>query len=130
VASWAGCQVHVYNRTPERAQQLCERFRWCAKPVDDVGAIAGAHLVVNATPTGLRDDSFPIDPSMIAPTSAVLDLVYRRGETAWVRALRAHGHRAADGVGMLVEQGALAFQRWFSIEPDRAAMWQAINTAS
>jgi shikimate dehydrogenase len=57
----------------------------------------------------------------------VLDLVYRRGETAWVRAARARGHRALDGLDMLVEQGALAFVRWLGREPDRAAMRAAIS---
>jgi shikimate dehydrogenase len=130
VEMWPGCWVHVYNRTPERAESLCDRFRSCSEPVDDVGAIAGAQLIVNATSVGLRDDSFPMDPLTIAPESSVLDLVYRRGETAWVRALRANGHRTADGLVMLVEQGAIAFQRWFGIEPDRAAMWEAIATGS
>ena len=37
---------------------------------------------------------------------------------------RARGHRAATGCDMLLEQGALAFERWFGIEPDRDAMWR------
>jgi shikimate dehydrogenase len=57
----------------------------------------------------------------------VFDLVYRTGETAWVRGARNAGHRAADGEGMLIEQGALSFERWFGIEPDRNAMWRAMR---
>jgi shikimate dehydrogenase len=56
----------------------------------------------------------------------VMDLVYRRGETAWVRQARARGLRAVDGLPMLIEQGALAFERWFGEAPDRAAMWAAV----
>jgi shikimate dehydrogenase len=129
VEQWEGCWVHVYNRTPERAEQLCERFRTVAEPVDDVGAVAGAQLVVNATSVGLRDESFPMDPHLLAPNAAAIDLVYRRGETPWVRAVRAAGHRAADGITMLIEQGALAFECWFGAEPDRAAMWEAVRVA-
>ena len=121
-----GCRAYVFNRTIERARALCERFSAVAQPVDDVGAIAGAQIVVNATSVGLRDDAYPLDPNLIPTETPVLDLVYRRGETAWVRALRARGHRAADGLTMLIEQGALAFERWFGIEPDRAAMWEAV----
>jgi shikimate dehydrogenase len=127
VESWPGCSAHVYNRTPERARILCERFSTVSQPIDDVGVAAGADIVVNATPVGLRDDEFPIDPMMIAPTSAVIDLVYRRGETAWVRALRRSRIRACDGIGMLIEQGALAFERWFGIAPDRTVMSEAIR---
>lgn len=126
IESWPECRAHVYNRTPERARILCERFGSAAQPVDDAGAVGGAQLVVNATSVGLRDDSFPIDPALVAPGSAVIDLVYRPGETAWVRALRARGHRACDGLTMLVEQGAIAFEQWFGIVPDRSIMRHAV----
>jgi shikimate dehydrogenase len=122
-----GCRAYIYNRTPERARLLSERFRAVAQPVDDVGVIAGTQVVVNATSIGLRDDSFPLDPGLIPVTTFALDLVYRRGETAWVRALRARGHKAADGLTMLIEQGALAFERWFGVVPDRRAMWEAVS---
>ena len=100
-----------------------------ANPVDDIGSVAGAQLVVNATSVGLRDDAFPIDPSFIAPGAVVVDLVYRPGETAWVKAARARGHKSRDGIAMLVEQGALAFERWFGVTADRAAMWEAVRSA-
>jgi len=127
VETWPGCTVHVYNRTPERARLLCERFGAVAQPVDDVGVIAGAQLVVNATSIGIRDDAYPLSPSLIAPGAAVIDLVYRPGETAWIRALRARGHRACDGLPMLIEQGALAFERWFGVAPDREVMWRSVS---
>jgi shikimate dehydrogenase len=128
--SLPGCRAYVFNRTTERARELCARFSSVAQPVDDVGSIAGAQVVVNATSIGLRDDSYPLDPELIPIDTPVLDLVYRRGETAWVRALRTRGHRTADGLTMLIEQGALAFERWFGIEPDRAAMWEAVTRTS
>jgi shikimate dehydrogenase len=127
IESWDGCIAHVYKRTPERARILCERFGSVANPVDDIGAVAGAQLVVNATSVGLRDDAFPIDPALIAPGAVVVDLVYRPGETAWVRAARERGHKSRDGIAMLVEQGALAFERWFGVPADRAAMWEAVK---
>jgi shikimate dehydrogenase len=130
VESWPGCVAHVYNRTPERARLLCERFGSVAQPVDDAGVIAGAQLVVNATSVGLRDDRLPLDPALLAPDRAVVDLVYRPGETAFVRAARARGLRAVDGLPMLCEQGALAFERWFERPPDRDVMWQTLRERS
>jgi len=128
--TWRGAVVHVYNRTPERARALCERFGSAVQPVDDIGVIAGADLVVNATSVGLANDDVPIDVTLLAPTAAVLDLVYRRGGTSFVRQLRARGARAMDGLTMLVEQAAIAFERWFGVTPDRAAMWQAARDES
>ena len=120
----------MYDRTPERAWLLAERFGSVAQPVDDVGVIAGAQLVVNATTLGLRDDSLPIDVDLLPREPVVVDLVYRRGETAFVRAARARGLRAVDGLPMLCEQGALAFERWFDRSPDRAVMWRALTESS
>jgi shikimate dehydrogenase len=130
IEAWPGCSAHVYNRTPERARILCERFGPFAQPVDDIGVVAGAQLVVNATAVGLHDDAHPLDPMLIAPGSAVFDLVYRPGESAWTRAVRARGHAACDGLSMLIEQGAVAFERWFGFSPDRSVMWASVSATS
>ena len=62
-----------------------------------------------------------------ANTVTVLDLVYRPGETPWVQQARAAGHRAADGLTMLVEQGAAAWDGWFGRPADRRVMWSALR---
>jgi len=127
VESWPGCTAHVYNRTPERARTLCARFGAVAQPADDAGVIAGADLVVNATSVGLKDDAMPIDPALVRRDAVVIDLVYRPGETRFVRAMRERGARTGDGIAMLVEQAALAFEKWFGVTPDRARMWEAVR---
>jgi len=83
-------------------------------------------LIVNATPVGQQNDDMPIEISKIPKKAAVMDLVYRRGATPWVKAARKRGMRAADGLPMLIEQGALSFTRWFGREPDREAMRQSL----
>lgn len=120
-------EVRVYNRTMSRASQLAERFSPLARPVTTLAeALAGAALVVNATPVGLHGAALPVAIEHLPPDAAVFDLAYAAGETAWVRAARAAGHRAADGEGMLIEQGAIAFERWFGMPPDRNAMWKSL----
>jgi shikimate dehydrogenase len=130
IEGWAECQAIVLNRSRERARQLCARFQSVARPIDDAGELAQAQLVVNATSVGLRDDAIPIELSVLASEAAVLDLVYRAGETAWVREARARGHRALDGLTMLIEQGALSFEHWFGRVPDRSVMWKAVSDPS
>ena len=78
-------------------------------------------------PLGPHDDALPLDVASLPAASSVLDLAYRRGETRFVREARAAGHRAADGLTMLIEQGALSFERWFGVAPDRAAMRRAVE---
>jgi shikimate dehydrogenase len=87
-----------------------------------VEAVCESTLVVNATPVGLAGDAFPIEITAIPRDAAVMDLAYRAGRTPWVNAARAAGHRAADGLEMLIAQGAEAFERWFGRAPDRDAM--------
>jgi shikimate dehydrogenase len=125
--AWPGATVSIVARYAARAEALAQRF-------PDVGriekslkrALADAILIVNATPVGQHDDAQPIDVSNISKSTAVMDLVYRRGGTPWVKAARESGNRAADGLTMLLEQGALSFRRWFGIDPDREAMRQSL----
>jgi shikimate dehydrogenase len=125
---WPSPRVRVYSRTRERAAKLVKRFALDAEVVaSPEAATEKATLVVNATPVGLHDESMPVAVESLPKECAVLDLAYRTDETPLVRAARARGHRAADGLTMLVEQGALAFERWFGSQPDREAMWGAIS---
>lgn len=125
---WPNCYVGIWSRTADRSRALAGRFAGVAHAVATLEeAIADADVVVNATPVGLVDDAVPVDPRALRRGATVLDLVYRTGETVWVRQARARGLRAADGLAMLVEQGALAFERWLGIAPDRDAMWAALR---
>ena len=124
---WQNASVAIVARNADKAKKLARRFRDVAGVETSVEkAAAGATLIVNATPVGQHDDQQPMDVAMIDPTTAVFDLVYRRGGTPWVKAARKKGCPAADGLPMLLEQGALSFQRWFGIEPDREAIRQAL----
>jgi len=126
-----GCRdIVVSARTPERARRLAGRVAVPIRIVDSAeDAVQEASLVINATPVGLRDDAMPVPPSALAPHAAALDLVYRHGETAWVRACREADHMAEDGLRLLLEQGASAFECWFGQVAPRAVMWQALAAA-
>jgi shikimate dehydrogenase len=96
--------------------------------VDDAEAsVRDAALVVNATPAGLDGVAMPVAADAIGRDAVVLDMVVGPNETPFVRAARARGHRAADGLVMLLAQGALAFERWFGVAPDRDAMREAVG---
>ncbi len=128
VEGWGDAKVRLYNRHMARAENLARRFPDVASVASTLEeALAHATLVVNATPVGLRDHRHPVPIDALPGEAAVFDLVYRPEETAWVREAREAGHRAADGEGMLLEQGALAFECWFGRPPDRGAMWRALH---
>lgn len=124
---WSGASVRLYSRTQHRAEELVHRFKVPAEVVRSAESAAdGATLIINATPVGLRDDTVPVAVHALPKGSAVLDLAYRVGATAFVRDARARGHTAMDGLTMLLEQGALSFERWFGLAPDRDAMRRAV----
>jgi shikimate dehydrogenase len=125
--AWSGATVTIVARKATRADALAERFPDVARVEKNAKrALKDATLIVNATPVGQQDDEQPIDVALISRSAAVMDLVYRRGGTPWIRAAREQGNRAADGLTMLLEQGALSFQRWFGMEPDREAMRRSL----
>ena len=119
-------EVRVHARSVERTHSLRERFARAVVVPNGAEAVRGAALVVNATPIGLDGHAQPIDVRVLASDAAVLDLVFSPRETPFVHAARARGLRASDGLEMLLAQGALAFERWFGITPDRDAMRRAV----
>jgi len=88
--------------------------------------IANTDLVVNATPLGLnRHGQAPISARLLAPHLMIYDTVYSTGPTALVSGAVESGARAANGISMLLHQGALAFEIWF----DQAAPLEAMRKA-
>jgi shikimate dehydrogenase len=127
IREWDDAELVIWSRDPQRAQALAQRFALAHAEADLVSAVRGADLVVNATPMGMSDEELPVPIAALPPRCPVLDLVYRRGETAWVRAARDAGHTASDGLPMLVEQAARSFRRWLGVEPNREVMWGAVE---
>lgn len=126
IERWDGATALVCARTMSRAEQLVSRYSRFARAEWSLEtAVASATLVVNTTPLGLEGDELPVEPALLYASARVFDLTYRRGGTPWVLACRARGLPASDGLPMLIEQGALAFERWFGFEPDREVMREA-----
>ncbi|MEQ1693445.1 MAG: shikimate dehydrogenase, partial [Gemmatimonas sp.] len=127
-----GCRdIVMAVRRAEQAQELSERVRVAVEIVAlDPNRLSDARLLINATSIGMRENAMPMSPAALGKDAAVLDLVYGPNETAWVRACRAAGHRAEDGLRMLVEQGAGAFERWFAVTAPRDVMWRALSEAT
>jgi shikimate dehydrogenase len=101
--------VSIWNRTPERADELAATFR--ARAVHHPEA---AEIVVNTTSVGLHDGTLPLD-GLPHPELAV-DLVYGSA-TPFGEWASQGGSRLVDGLEILVRQGALSFTRWTGAEP-------------
>lgn len=124
----AGVQSLLFaNRTRSKAEHLEQALAAdCATQVFDwsdlPAAFAAADLIVNATSLGMKGQPAPDWPIQVAkPHAIICDAVYAPLETELLRAARGRGLAALDGLGMLIHQGALAFEIWFGIKPDAAA---------
>ena len=86
-------------------------------------------LVVNATRLGLEpNDPSPLDFARLGRAGAAMDLVYARNKTPFVRAAEQFGVRSTDGLEMLVQQGAVSFERWWGRPAPIDAMRAAIRS--
>ncbi|MDY6876241.1 MAG: shikimate dehydrogenase [Chloroflexota bacterium] len=124
---WSGTgEIVVLNRTLKRAQALISDLghrpqkasRLCALPLTPEALVESARvadLLINATTVGMwphvSDSVWPDDVPIPAHLT-VFDLVYNPLETRFLQQARQSGARAIDGLGMLVRQGALAFDMW------------------
>ncbi len=100
-------------------------------------ALDGVDLVVNATSTGVKEAKFktkPLIPERLIPRAEkekrllFFDLVYHR-PTPFLKAAKKRGHRVLDGKGMLLYQGAKAFEIWTGRKAPLAEMRKALRDA-
>jgi shikimate dehydrogenase len=91
-------------------------------------ALSRATLIVQATPLGGRpDDPLPAPAEWVPQAATAVDLRYHPAATPWLLALRARGVRAANGLGMLIEQALLAQEFWHGTTPPRTALEEAVE---
>lgn len=99
-------------------------------PAQWAGQARTADLVVNATPAGMhRGDKAPLAAAAFREGQLAFDLVYVFPETAFMKVASRAGARTANGLGMLLHQGVLAFEIWTGIKPPVQTMRQALESA-
>lgn len=99
-------------RTPEEITRVCR----------------AADIVVQATPVGMKaTDPSPLPAEAFRAGQFAFDLVYMYPETAFMRAARKGGAKAANGLGMLLHQGAYAFEIWTGVKPPLEPMRRVLE---
>ncbi len=122
----------IANRTVATAEALVEQF----------GALAGTgvlsacgfadvlgtfDIIINATSASLSADLPPVPATVFAPGALALDMMYGAKPTVFMEFAASHGAVTRDGLGMLVEQAAEAFQAWRGVRPQTAAVLQQLR---
>lgn len=140
-----GCErLVLVNRTFEKAQQLAYELEPYFKGSRLLGPFArleavpweqnilaaqleNIDLVINATSCGMkRTDPSVLPAAILQPHLMVYDTIYTAHRTPLLVDVDAAGARGANGLSMLLHQGALAFEIWFNREAPLAAMRQGL----
>ncbi len=132
----AGVPVTVWARRVEQAQALCDELRPFLPSAVSLQVLPPAAptpgrpaLIVNCTPVGMEPQvgvsPWPSHWSL-HPGQIVYDLVYNPPYTRLLQQAAAHGARGINGLGMLLHQGALAWELWTGRPAPLSAMRQAL----
>ncbi len=133
-------EIRVLSRRPKQSEALRRALAdavGCgleAAPLDEAKRhFGGASLLVQATSATLASnpgaqafaDSLPLEA--LPDGAAVLDMVYKPLETTLLALANARGLLTIDGLGMLLHQGAIAFEMWTGFEPPLDVMRSALS---
>ena len=139
----AGGKVQILARRIEQASALVKDLKpyfvadvLQERPLSDLATIANqnkAPIIVNTTPLGMTPNiaqSVWPDELAFPPNSFIYDLVYNPPQTKIMRQAQKNGCGTSNGLGMLVHQGALAFELWTGQKPNLDLMTNTIRPQS
>ncbi len=138
-------RIFVTDVCEEKAEEVTRHFRPIFPRTDFVKigespvrlkeVLRGADLVINATTVGLKPADPPVIPEAWIPAAKknkrifFYDLIYHPSRTALLRAAARKGHRTSNGLGMLLYQGASAFECWTGEKAPVSVMRKALKKA-
>ena len=131
-------QVIVANRSPAKIEPIAREIRNTKSgflaiglTVDEIRkVIPDVDLVVNATSVGLKDgDTIGLGVEMFSKRLRVYDTIYRPAETELLKTAASAGAQVANGLGMLLHQGAKSFEIWTKRKAPLAVMRRALRAA-
>ncbi len=122
--------LDLCNRTPQRALDIVSEMRELG-PLQR--CLAGAEvapydLLINATSASLQQ-ALPAMPALSTLRgSACYDMMYAAADTPFIAWCKAQGASScSDGLGMLVEQAASSYQRWWGRRPETLGVIETLR---
>ncbi|GCE25961.1 shikimate dehydrogenase [Dictyobacter alpinus] len=114
-------QLIILNRHLERAQMLAsDLLQYYDRPIFSLNDPSfliprTSSIIINATSVGLHEDISPLPPEILShfdPDTFIYDMIYNPSQTYLLCQARLMGFETANGLSMLLHQGALAFTLW------------------
>jgi len=127
--------VTIVNRTPERAEALADRIGEPARVSTaywaDLATLGAFDFVLNGTSAGRLGQRLDLPVSIVAPRALAYDMNYGEAAIDFLAWARAAGfEHVHDGLGMLVEQAAIAFHIWHGVRPDTESVYRELAAAN
>jgi len=128
--------ITVVNRTLEHGRQLVDLLNAKTGVSATLAAWDGefpvpeeTQVLVNATCIGLNDPEarVPVKFDACPPGRVVADVIASPPDTRFLAEAKAHGATTLDGLGMIVNQGAIGFKLWTGVDPDKTMMREAVE---
>jgi shikimate dehydrogenase len=123
---WEGAQVEVWNRTPERAEEICAALGGTPNLAPRQESY---DLIVNTSTAGLGGENpfrhLPLSREGFTESQTVVDMVYGDHASALLEAAEAAGATTVEGLEILVQQGARSLEIWTGRTPDLDVMREA-----
>lgn len=124
--------VFLYGRNKDKLEKLIRDLRKICdnvSAIENISSIDTFHIIINATPLGWKkEDPLPIDTDLLRKDQIVCDLVYKK--TPFLENASKKGCTTIDGLGMLIWQGALAFELWTGKKPPIEVMRNSLKNVS
>lgn len=129
-----GVQLHVLNRTSERAVDLVESIRGFGgkAELEEWGRgdwLSYADCVIQTTTIGLKNEAYPFSLQGISPKALVVDIIFNPWETPFLLSAKEQGCKTLNGAGMLLYQGVAAWEYWLGGQAPVEAMRSALHSA-
>lgn len=120
--------VDICNRTRDRAEALAARHGDPVRAVDSDSLESAYDIIVSGTSAGLSGERIALPSRIIGGRTRCYDMIYSAGVTPFNQwAMKSGCEECCDGLGMLVEQAALAFETWFEFKPDTREVIRAVR---
>ena len=113
--------IHITNRTPEKAIDVINKFKRRHSKIfftewENMAPQNDIDLIINTSSLGMRkEDRFNFDFENLSKDVLFSDIIYNPKETNLLKEFRRRGYGTANGLGMLINQAAIAFNLWFDV---------------
>ena len=133
IASEEPSEIVIFNRTVEKAGLVKEAIKKFGVKTEVLGLstknlkseLKDSDVLINTTPVGMHGNETPVAKDAIHKNLVVMDVIYNPFETRLLKEAKSKGAKALNGIGMLVNQGVLAFEIWTGKKPDAELMKEA-----